>query len=262
MYLYPTLIDNPKYKKNKKNGGVIPPITDERVKYVPIGCQKCIECRRQKVNMWRTRLLEEIKHNYLNAHFITLTFTDEALQELSTTIQKTIQATGYDLDNAIVTLSIRRWLERIRKTTGKSVKHWLIPEIGGNGTERIHIHGIIWTDNIQSILNKWNNGRTVKGKYVNERTVNYIVKYMQKEDTVHKNYIPKIHTSPGIGAGYINTYNAGKNKYNGKETKATYTTRDGTTAQLPIYYKNKLYTDDEREKLWLHLLDKTGRTSP
>ena len=26
----------------------IPPIKDERVKYVPIGCQECIECRKQK----------------------------------------------------------------------------------------------------------------------------------------------------------------------------------------------------------------------
>ena len=34
---------------------------------------------------------------------------------------------------------------------------------------------------------------------------------------------------------------------------------NGTTAQLPIYYKNKLYTDEEREKLWLHLLDKQER---
>ena len=47
MCLYPKLIINPKYKVNKKNGGNIPPMIDERVKYVPIGCQKCIECKKR-----------------------------------------------------------------------------------------------------------------------------------------------------------------------------------------------------------------------
>ena len=48
MCLYPTLIDNPKYKSNKKNGGVIPLCIDERIKKVPIGCGYCEECRKKK----------------------------------------------------------------------------------------------------------------------------------------------------------------------------------------------------------------------
>ena len=31
MCLYPTLIKNPKYKPNKKNGGQVPPVLDKRV---------------------------------------------------------------------------------------------------------------------------------------------------------------------------------------------------------------------------------------
>ena len=38
---------NPKYKANKKNGGNIPPVIDQRTIYVPIGCGVCIECRKQ-----------------------------------------------------------------------------------------------------------------------------------------------------------------------------------------------------------------------
>ena len=59
MCLYPRLIKNPKYKKNKKNGGVIPAFLDERVLAVPIGCGECIECRKQKRRNWQVRLLEE-----------------------------------------------------------------------------------------------------------------------------------------------------------------------------------------------------------
>ena len=38
MCLYPRLIKNPKYKSNKKNGGVIPYMKDDRVFFVPISC--------------------------------------------------------------------------------------------------------------------------------------------------------------------------------------------------------------------------------
>ena len=48
MCLYPTLIQNPKYKPNKKNGGHVPAVFDDRLKLVPIGCQQCMECRRKK----------------------------------------------------------------------------------------------------------------------------------------------------------------------------------------------------------------------
>ena len=48
MCLYPTLIDNPKYRSNKKNGGVVPLCFDERIKKVPIGCGYCEECRKKK----------------------------------------------------------------------------------------------------------------------------------------------------------------------------------------------------------------------
>ena len=37
-----------KYEPNKKNGGNVPPLNDERTLYVPVGCQNCIECDKQK----------------------------------------------------------------------------------------------------------------------------------------------------------------------------------------------------------------------
>ena len=56
MCLYPTLIDNPKYLSNKKNGGIIPHCFDERIKKVPIGCGYCEECRKKKAGEWYIRL--------------------------------------------------------------------------------------------------------------------------------------------------------------------------------------------------------------
>ena len=62
-------------------------------------------------------------------------------------------------DNEIITKIHRLFLERIRKQTGKSVKHWCVTELGGNATERIHIHGILWGEDIASITREtWNYG--------------------------------------------------------------------------------------------------------
>ena len=82
-----TLIKNRKYVANKKNGGLIPPIPDERVKWVAIGCQQCIECRKQKAREWQIRLQEDLKHN-TNAKFITLTFSNESILKLKEKIDK------------------------------------------------------------------------------------------------------------------------------------------------------------------------------
>lgn len=261
MCLYPKLIKNRKYISNKKNGGNIPPVTDARVLMVPVGCQKCIECKKQKARNWQVRLQEEIRHNK-NGKFVTLTFSNESIKELTKNIEG---VSGYNLDNEIATIAVRRFLERWRKKYKKSVKHWLVTELGGNGTENIHLHGIIWTNENAKTINKiWKYGFTWIGDknndgYVNEKTINYIVKYINKTDEKHKEYNSKILTSSGIGKQYTEREDAKKNKYNETETKETYTTKQGINIALPIYYRNKIYTEEEKEKLWLKKLDEEIR---
>lgn len=266
MCLYPKLIVNPKYKKNKKNRGIIPPVFDERIRYVPIGCQSCVECRKQKARNWQVRLLEDLKE-HKNGKFITLTFTNESYRDLAKGINK---YEGYDLDNQIATLAVRKFLERWRKTHKKSLRHWLVTELGHNGTENIHLHGIIWTDvNLEIVQKHWGYGYMWKGNmkkgklenYVNERTVNYIIKYITKIDNDHKLYKSCILTSAGIGSHYTKNLfgDSKRNTYNGTDTKEYYRTRSGHKIALPIYYRNKIYTDEEREKLWINKLDKNER---
>ena len=78
MCLYPRLIQNKKYTKNKKNGGGIPAVSDKRVLAVPIGCGKCMECKAKKGREWKVRLSEDIKVNK-NAKFVTLTFSNQSI---------------------------------------------------------------------------------------------------------------------------------------------------------------------------------------
>jgi hypothetical protein len=256
MCLYPKLIENRKYKPNKKNGGIIPPITDDRVLYVAVGCGKCIECMQQKKREWLVRLQEEIKENN-NGKFVTLTFRDEELDKL----QNEIDTNDYYIkSNESATLAVRRFLERWRKKYKKSVRHWLVTELGQNNSERVHLHGILWTDvDNDTIQDLWKYGNIWVGTYVNARTINYIVKYIHKQDLEHKNYKPKILCSKGIGSRYLKTTNINRNKFKDKETNTLYKNAQGYEMALPIYYRNHIYTEEEREKLWINMLDKEER---
>lgn len=271
MCLYPKFIRNPKYLPNAKNGGNIPPVTDPRLLWVPIGCKNCIECTKRKARDWQVRLLEEIKHHWTNAYFVTLTFTEESLINLA----KETTLTGYQLDNYTATLATRRFLERWRKDHKKSLRHWFITELGHQGTERLHIHGLIWFEDRNDIIKLplyWKYGITWQGEpqreknniigyknYVDESTIAYISKYITKRDQDHQYYTPVILTSPGIGRNYENTPQAQRNAYRAKSTREVYKTSTGHDISLPIYYRNKLYNDHEREQLWLQKLDKNER---
>lgn len=257
MCLYPRLIVNKKYTPNVKNKGIVPELKDIRTLWVPVGCGNCIECRKQKAREWQVRLSEEIR-NAKNGHFVTLTFDEPSLIKLTWEIENTQQYHKLE-ENEVATLAVRRFLERWRKKYKKSVRHWLITELGHANTERIHIHGIIWTDTPDEIKNIWQYGFADTGKYVNERTINYIVKYVTKTDEKHKGYKPKILTSAGIGNGYMKRTDKNNNKFKGEKTEEYYKTRAGLKTNLPIYYRNKLYTEEQREQLWIAKLDKQER---
>lgn len=277
MCLYPQLILNKRYTETKKNGGIIPPIIDPRTRVVAIGCEQCIECRKQKARAWQIRLLEDIK-KHKGGKFITLTFSEEWLTKLEKTVNDKWRGTlaelgGYNLQNEIATVAVKRFRERYRDKWGTSIRHWLITELGHEGTERIHLHGIIWTDkNLEHVEQIWKYGYMWKGtpihgakgkieykNYVNNRTVNYIMKYVHKVDEKHKEFRGKILTSPGIGANYMERTDWIKNQYNGTNTIETYRSGTGHKMGMPIYYRNKIYTDQEREMLWIQKLNKEER---
>lgn len=265
MCLYNRLIKNKKYEANGKNGGIVPEVKDPRVLYVPVGCGECIECRKQKAREWQVRMQEDIRENTTGV-FVTLTFSNESIQKLCTedTLSK---LKGYALDNALATRATRLFLERWRKPRKKSLRHWLITELGHDGTENVHLHGIVWTtESIEAIRDTWQYGfvwprseRDRRKNYVNNRTVNYIIKYITKTDADHPNYKPKILCSKGIGGNYTSDPRAFRNKFKNEETIETYRTESGHKISMPIYWRNKIYTDEEREKLWLQRLDRQER---
>lgn len=240
MCIYTKYILNPKYLPSKRNGYNPPPLLDERLKYVPTKCGKCIECRKQRQREWIVRLSEELKEDN-QCLFVTLTINDYYLDKL--------KEKDWETDNDIATKAVRRFLERIRKEKGKSIRHWFVTELGeDNG--RIHLHGITWCSK-ETVEKHWKYGFIYIGDFVNEKTIFYITKYMLKINEIDKNFIGKVLCSKGIGAGYIKSLNAKRNRYKENDTKESYKLRNGIEIALPQYYRNKLYNEEEKEKMWI-----------
>ncbi|AXH74850.1 MAG: replication initiator protein [Microviridae sp.] len=271
MCLYSKLARNKKYEPNKKNGGRVPAVTHPGTMYVAYGCGECMECRKQKAREWQVRMQEDIKTN-TNAKLVTLTFSNESISEIIRKV-KNPKIKGYLLDNWIATYAVRHFVERWRKKHKKSVRHWLITELGHQATldqpittEHIHMHGLIWTDEpYAEIREKWNYGyiwprpEVENRTYVNAKTINYNIKYVHKQDLEHPGYKPIILTSPGIGANYVDNYNVRRNRFNWDTTEEYYITDTGHKIAMPTYWRNKIYNDDEREWLWIKKLEKQER---
>lgn len=270
MCINKKLIRNRKYTMTKKNGGNVPVLLDTRKATVWVPCQQCYICKKRKAREWRVRLTEDVKVN-TKCKIVTLTFNTESLKKLA---EECKGAQGYELDNEICKLAVKRFRERWRKKYGRSVRHWLITELGHGKTEHVHMHGIIWKDEryelegllLDNVEKIWGYGYVGKGKYdyrtgewvnyVNGKTANYFMKYVNKIDEKHKEYKQIILTSAGIGKAYVDSIKAQDNVYKGKETNQSYNTDNGGKLPMPEYIRNKLYTEEQREEMSSDYLDK------
>lgn len=230
-------------------------MTDGRTKLVPVGCGKCVECKKQKAREWQVRLCEEEKV-WKYKYNMTLTFTNQDLLALC-------KENHLKESNAVATIAMRRFLERWRKKHKKSLRHWFITELGHENTERIHMHGIIFSNEPltnEIIEQSWKYGNIDWGDWYGLRTINYLIKYVHKVDTDHKQFEQIVLCSKGIGSNYLARSLVKKiHRYKGENTIEYYRLPNGCKVNLPIYYRNKLWDEDTRERLWCHRLDKDER---
>ena len=79
---------------------------------------------------------------------------------------------------------------------------------------------------------------------------------MLKDDLNNREFTGKVLTSAGMGKQYFERGDWKFNKYNGKNTREYYVFKNGTRAMMPRYYRDKIYSEEEKELLWLQKLDK------
>lgn len=240
--LNPIRMRNKRTKPTIKNGGV--PVAEEKqFEWVNIPCGWCAKCRQKRKREWIIRLTEELKNNKEKPHFITLTFSEEALKKI-------MGETSTD-GNEVAVYAMKKWREKINKRRHKAIKRFTITEKGTQGTQRIHIHGIIWTKDrkeAEEVVRLWEYGRTDIGNRCDEGTAKYITKYLLKED--NNEFESIIMCSPGIGKGYLTKTNKEKHKFRGKDTNTGYIMSNGQICGLPKYFKDHIYNIEQKRELW------------
>ena len=79
---------------------------------------------------------------------------------------------------------------------------------------------------------------------------------MLKDDLNNREFTGKVLTSAGMGKQYFEREDWEFNRYNGEDTREYYVFKNGTKAMMPRYYRDKIYSEEEKELLWLQKLDK------
>lgn len=235
----------------KRNQFNPPQPSDGRLRWIEVGCGYCYECMKQKANSWKFRLQQEIKNKEnTKCLFVTLTFSDESLQELQQVGKENQNHT--EEVNSIAKVAVKRFRERWRKKYAKSPKHWFVTELGGE-YGRIHLHGILFEDtNSEELAELWKYGFVYIGEYVNEKTIEYIIKYLYKGSDIDRTYTPIVLTSPGIGKTFFQTFDCQQLS----PERSTVRLKSGIQMEAPTYYKQRQLTEEQKVQLHRKNLDK------
>lgn len=257
MCLYPIKIPNPMFVKHS---GELSPHYDTRLlekefseleikgfkhkdlsrydTHIVVPCRKCHECLRSEAQQWRFRLEQESKkYSPSSRHiFVTLTFNDRY----------------YDYNNPTdISRYLREFSDTLYLRFGRRLRHWYVTELGEKN-HRLHLHGIIYdfpriTENGYDLKGKplnlwfeknlWKFGFVWIG-YVDNRTFNYVTKYItkpQKTDWYHK---PRVYCSPRLGND--DDLVLDKLKSLSLSTGDFLFAKNGKSRFLPKYYRNQL----------------------
>jgi len=231
----PFNIPDPKFNNNKIR--------------IEVPCGKCAGCLQSRRDDWTNRLMHEMDVSS-SAHFITLTYADENLKygETHPTLVKS------DLQN---------FLKRLRKRIHPNkIRYYAVGEYGTR-TLRPHYHIIMYNlprDMVEAIQLSWQNGFVQIGT-VNRGSIHYVTKYH-----VNKNIHPEgsepsfavMSRKPGIGLNYVHKY---QSYHDGEIDRCFLLHPGGIKSRLPRYYKDRLYSDAEREQIGQIAREKYSRWS-
>lgn len=244
MCLYFSSIENPRYKKVG---------TDKPwLKNVTIKCGECIECRQARAREWQQRLDAELRFgDERRPYFVTLTIDDKTAHDYAVnyenmSAEERVSEKTYAKENDMMKDLVRKWRNRCEKN-GVKKRQWLITEHGEDNSYRIHLHGIIWTDDIEGVKKAWSYGFFDVGE-IRDSTIGYLVKYIHKIPKFHKNYKSIVLTTPGIGKAYAKLESSkNRHEWKGRKTNYKYVLRNGIKLELCDYFKKKLFKMAELE---------------
>lgn len=223
---------------------------------ITLPCGKCWECKARRVSGWSFRLMKEEEQSS-SALFVTLTYSPESVP---------ITTKGY---MTLKKEDVQWFIHKLRKITDKkyknektTIKYYACGEYGSH-TFRPHYHIIIFGADPNLISKAWRRFNQESGKTedigtihigeVSGASIGYTLKYINKPSRIpiHKNddRIKEFSLmSKRLGANYINEKTI---KWHHADPVNRYYTplKDGKKIALPRYYKQKLFTEEQRQNI-------------
>jgi hypothetical protein len=232
-------------------------VTNIYAKYV--GCGKCLACRINKRREWTLRLCHEEVFSD-TAYFVTLTYDEQHVP---------IDDNGY---MAVCKRDVQLFLKRLRKDNpGVKIRFFLNSEYGELG--RPHYHMLLFNVPAEKMFSEsrtirrgrsrsftcpylykiWKAGNVEFGIASKERA-GYCAKYFIDRKGVPDEITPNfslMSRDPGIGYEYQDKI-AEKVRYYGLYACLN---SSGTYVPLPRYYRNKIYTEEQRRESFVSQLE-------
>lgn len=201
-------------------------------------CGKCPECYWRRASGWIFRLQQEEKISTSSA-FITLTYADTHLLYTPTGRQ------------TISKRHLQLFIKKLRKCNTNQIRYYGVGEYGGR-TYRPHYHLILFNADLTTIQDSWAFGSVNYGN-VTVNSIAYSLKYLSKSQRIGIHYMDDRQRnfslmSKGLGKNYLSrtimTHHA-KSMSSG----AFLLLEDGKKVSLPRYYKLKIFSHEQQEKL-------------
>jgi len=219
------MCDTPFYKK-----------PDGYLRDIPLPCGKCPVCKQKRVSQWAFRLMEEEKVSS-SAFFVTLTYDTKYVP---------ITPNGY---MSLRKKDVQDFMKRLRKRESNKLRYYLAGEYGENFS-RPHYHMIIFNlSDIDNLEKAWTVGYIHIGN-VTGASVAYTAKYIDKDKRIplhgRDDRVPEFSLmSKGLGCSYLTP--AIVNYHKADLTRCFVKTLDGHAVALPRLFRNRIYTDQEKE---------------
>lgn len=218
-----------------------------------VPCGKCPNCLKRRTSGWSFRL---IKHGEVNpsSYFVTYTYDTDHVP---------ISKTGFmTLDKRHLQLFHKRVRNYLKRQLGLDpliykISYYSCGEYGSKSW-RPHYHEVLFfnfefpQDKLDVMLKAcWLNGDTFVGT-VTGASIGYVLKYMNKGKRVpaHKNddRLPEFaNMSKGMGKNYLTPEMI--DWHNADIMRVYIITEDGQKLSMPRYYKDKLYTEFDRQEI-------------
>lgn len=233
-------------------------------------CGKCLPCRKRRASSWGFRLMQQYKVSD-TAYFITLTYSPETVPR--------------DIKNR-ATLNkrdLQLFLKKLRKKQPTNdIKYYAVGEYGKKPVMRPHYHLIIFNMYLTTLFGEgearrilkqpeiylngkhefnvqlWDKGHITIGT-VTEASAMYTLKYISKPKQVPQYNkdarLPEFSAiSKNLGISYLTK--AIKQWHRNDPNERMYVHFQHYKIAMPRYYKERLYTPEEREAIAEYIVNK------